>query len=253
VVGVSDPTGAGGTGTTRVLLADDDPLVRTGLRLLLGGAGDIEVVGEVGDGAQVAAAVARLRPDVVLMDIRMPVLDGIAATRALTGRAGGAGGAAGAGGGGGAGRVPAVIVLTTFDADGNVLESIRAGAAGFLLKHTPPEQIVAAVRRAGVGEPVLSPTVARRLMDHVAGVDAGSGSRAAADRLARLSERERQVAVAVAEGWSNAEIADRLFMSVGTVKAHVSSALSKLDLTNRIQLALLAHDARDTRAPDPGR
>jgi DNA-binding NarL/FixJ family response regulator len=247
VVGVSDPTGAGGTGTTRVLLADDDPLVRTGLRLLLGGAGDIEVVGEVGDGAQVAAAVARLRPDVVLMDIRMPVLDGIAATRALTGRAGGAGR------GGVAGRVPAVIVLTTFDADGNVLESIRAGAAGFLLKHTPPEQIVAAVRRAGVGEPVLSPTVARRLMDHVAGVDAGSGSRAAADRLARLSERERQVAVAVAEGWSNAEIADRLFMSVGTVKAHVSSALSKLDLTNRIQLALLAHDARDTRAPDPGR
>jgi DNA-binding NarL/FixJ family response regulator len=247
VVGVSDPTGAGGTGTTRVLLADDDPLVRTGLRLLLGGAGDIEVVGEVGDGAQVAAAVARLRPDVVLMDIRMPVLDGIAATRALTGRAGGAGR------GGVAGRVPAVIVLTTFDADGNVLDSIRAGAAGFLLKHTPPEQIVAAVRRAGVGEPVLSPTVARRLMDHVAGVDAGSGSRAAADRLARLSERERQVAVAVAEGWSNAEIADRLFMSVGTVKAHVSSALSKLDLTNRIQLALLAHDARDTRAPDPGR
>jgi len=247
---VSDPTGAGGTGTIRVLLADDDPLVRTGLRLLLGGAADIEVVGEVGDGAQVAAAVARLRPDVVLMDIRMPVLDGIAATRALTGRAGAAAGAAGAGP---AGRVPAVIVLTTFDADGNVLESIRAGAAGFLLKHTPPEQLVAAVRRAGVGEPVLSPTVARRLMDHVAGSDAGSGSRAAAaDRLARLSDRERQVAVAVAEGWSNGEIADRLFMSVGTVKAHVSSALSKLDLANRIQLALLAHDARDARAPDPG-
>jgi DNA-binding NarL/FixJ family response regulator len=221
----------------RVLLVDDDALVRTGLRLMLGGAPDIEVVGEVGDGAGVAGAVARLRPDVVLMDIRMPVLDGIDATRALRSR----------------GRpAPAVIVLTTFDGDANVLASIRAGAAGFLLKHTPPEQIVEAVRRAAAGEPVLSPGVTRTLMDHVAG-DGREADRArrARDQLTRLSDKEREVAVAVAEGWSNAEIAERLYMSVGTVKAHVSSALTKLDLTNRIQLALLAHDGHDAHdAPE---
>jgi DNA-binding NarL/FixJ family response regulator len=215
----------------RVLLVDDDALVRTGLQLMLGGAADIEVVGEVGDGAEAAGAVAQLRPDVVLMDIRMPVLDGIDATRALRARGGPA---------------PPVIVLTTFDGDASVLASIRAGAAGFLLKHTPPEQIVEAVRRAAAGEPVLSPGVTRTLMDHVAG-DGREAERArrARDRLARLSDKEREVAVAVAEGWSNAEIAERLYMSVGTVKAHVSSALTKLDLTNRIQLALLAHDAHD--------
>jgi DNA-binding NarL/FixJ family response regulator len=218
------------TGSTRVLLVDDDPLVRTGLRLMLGGAPDLEVVGEVGDGAGVTDAVGRLAPDVVLMDIRMPVLDGIDATRALAGRPGPA---------------PAVIVLTTFDSDANVLEALRAGAAGFLLKHTPPEQIVDAVRRAAAGEPVLSPSVARTLIDHVAAAGPAPAGREqrARERLARLSDREREVAVAVAEGWSNAEIAQRLFMSVGSVKAHVSSALTKLDLTNRIQLALLAHDA----------
>ncbi|MGH3682776.1 MAG: response regulator [Natronosporangium sp.] len=219
-----------GTRAIRVLLVDDDPLVRTGLRMMLGGAGEVEVVGEVGDGAEVAAAVGRLRPDVVLMDIRMPVLDGIDATRALATSAG---------------RGPAVIVLTTFDTDRNVLDAIRAGAAGFLLKHTPPEQIVEAVRRAAAGEPVLSPSAARTLMDHVATDPPAAPGRAqqARHRLAQLSEREREVAEAVAAGWSNAEIAQRLFMSVGTVKAHVSSALTKLDLTNRIQLALLAHDA----------
>jgi DNA-binding NarL/FixJ family response regulator len=226
VAGVTDQTG----GPTRVLLVDDDPLVRTGLRLMLGGAGDLEVVGEVGDGAGVVDAVGRLAPDVVLMDIRMPVLDGIDATRAVTARPG---------------HVPAVLVLTTFDTDGNVLDALRAGAAGFLLKHTPPEQIVEAVRRAAAGEPVLSPSVARKLIDHVAGAGAAPAGRQrrARDRLARLSDREREVAVAVAQGWSNGEIAERLFMSVGSVKAHVSSALTKLDCTNRIQLALLAHDA----------
>ncbi|HEY8473987.1 MAG TPA: response regulator transcription factor [Natronosporangium sp.] len=214
----------------RVLLVDDDPLVRTGLRLLLGGAPDLIVVGEVGDGADAADAVRRLAPDVVLMDIRMPVLDGIDATRSITGRGEPA---------------PAVLVLTTFDSDRNVLAALRAGAAGFLLKHTPPEQIVDAVRRAAAGEPVLSPSVTRRLIDQVAGTDPTPPDRhrLAREKLAQLSEREREVAVAVANGWSNAEIAARLFMSVGTVKAHISSALTKLDLTNRIQLALLAHDA----------
>jgi DNA-binding NarL/FixJ family response regulator len=224
-----------GIETIRVLLVDDDPLVRTGLRLMLGGTSDVTVVGEVGDGAGVADAVARLVPDVVLMDIRMPVLDGIDATRAIANRGG---------------PSPAVIVLTTFDTDTNVLEALRAGAAGFLLKHTPPEQIVDAVRRAAAGEPVLSPSVARRLIDHVAGTTTTTTTTTEPGReqqarlkLAQLSDREREVAIAVAHGWSNAEIAQRLFMSVGTVKAHVSSALTKLDLTNRIQLALLAHDA----------
>lgn len=214
----------------RVLLVDDDPLVRTGLRLLLGGAPDLEVVGEVGDGVQVADAVARLHPDVVLMDIRMPVLDGIDATRALTARAG---------------RRPAVVVLTTFDAEGTVLEAVRAGAAGYLLKHTPPEELVAAVRRAAAGEPVLSPEAARWLLAHAAAGPGGADERvrAARARLDVLSPREREVAVAVAKGWSNAEIAGRLYLSVGSVKAHISSALAKLDLDNRVQLALLARDA----------
>ncbi|MDO3705742.1 response regulator transcription factor [Micromonospora sp. C28SCA-DRY-2] len=216
----------------RVLLVDDDALVRTGLRLMLGGAPDLDVVGEAADGADVVDAVARLRPDVVLMDVRMPVLDGIAATRNLGSRAG---------------HRPAVIVLTTFDADATVLEALRAGAAGFLVKHTPPERIVDAVHRAAAGEPVLSPTVARALIDRVAagGDPVDERRRRARERFALLTERERQVARAVAEGLSNADIAGRLFLSVGSVKAHISSALTRLDMTNRIQLALLAHDAAD--------
>ncbi|WP_046472268.1 response regulator [Allosalinactinospora lopnorensis] len=226
---MSDPPAA-----IRVLLVDDDPLVCTGLRLILEGAGDIEVVAEVGDGADVADAVARSTPDVVLMDVRMPRVDGITATRALTARES---------------RGPEVIVLTTFDGDATVLEALRAGAAGFLLKHTDPERIVESVRRAAAGEPVLSPSVARSLIDHVAGSgrdQRSDGRQRAWERLALLSEREREVAEAVTAGLSNTEIAERLFMSVGSVKAHVSSALAKLDLTGRIQLALLTHDALDS-------
>ncbi|WP_433527901.1 response regulator [Micromonospora sp. CA-263727] len=216
----------------RVLLVDDDALVRTGLRLMLGGAPDLVVVGEAADGVDVADAVARSRPDVVLMDVRMPLLDGIAATRGVTGRAG---------------HRPVVIVLTTFDADVTVVEALRAGAAGFLLKHTPPERIVDAVRRAAAGEPVLSPTVARTLIERVA---AGGGPpdarrQRARQRFALLTEREQEVARAVAAGLSNADIAARLYLSVGTVKAYVSSALARLEFTNRIQLALLAHDAAE--------
>lgn len=218
----------------RVLLVDDDPLVRTGLRIMLCGDGDIEVVGEAGDGAEVPAAVAEYRPDVVLMDVRMPGTDGIAATEALRGDGDG----------------PQVLVLTTFDADATVVRALRAGAAGYLLKHTAPERIVEAVRRAAAGEPVLSPGVARALMDRVAGTDpverteAPSRRERARERLALLTEREREVAEAVTAGLSNAEIAERLYMSMGTVKAHVSSALTKLDLSGRVQLALLTHDAR---------
>lgn len=227
----ADGSPADGGAPIRVLLVDDDPLVRAGLRMLLGGTDDIEVAGEAGDGVEAIEQVAMLRPDVVLMDVRMPILDGIEATRMVRD---------------GRGAHPQIIVLTTFDTDTTVIDALRAGAAGYLLKHTPPEEIVAAVRRAAAGEPVLSPDVTRTLMAHVAG-QAGPDDRVqrAGHRLGRLSDKEREVAVAVAQGWSNAEIAERLYMSVGTVKAHVSSALTKLELTNRIQLALLAHDAKE--------
>ncbi|SFF51431.1 two component transcriptional regulator, LuxR family [Actinacidiphila alni] len=217
--------------TVRVLLVDDDPLVRAGLKMMLRGADGIEVVGEVADGAAVPGAVRQHRPDVVLMDIRMPVMDGITATRALTGRD----------------PAPQVIVLTTFGAEDTVLEAVRAGAAGYLLKHTEPEEIVAAVRRAAHGDPALSPDAARALIAHAASASTASASdtraEAARARLAGLSERERAVAAAVAEGLSNTEIGARLHLSVGTVKVHLSSALGKAGVENRIQLALLAHDA----------
>jgi DNA-binding NarL/FixJ family response regulator len=217
----------------RVLVVDDDPLVRSGLTMMLGGAGDIEVVGGAADGADVVDAVVRLAPHVVLMDIRMPVLDGIAATTALARRTGGA-------------PRPAVVMLTTFDADETVLAALRAGAAGFLLKHTPPAQIVDAVRRAAAGDPVLSPSVIRSVIAMAARgerPDAPAGSEARA-RMDLLTDRERQVALAVSEGLSNAEIAGRLHLSTSSIKATISSALTRLGLTNRIQLAILAHESR---------
>jgi DNA-binding NarL/FixJ family response regulator len=216
----------------RVLVVDDDPLVRSGLALMLGGASDIEVAGEAADGADVVEAVRRLAPHVVLMDVRMPVLDGIAATAALARRPGEPG--------------PAVVMLTTFDADDTVLAALRAGAAGFLLKHTPPEQIVEAVRRAASGDPVLSPDVTRSVIamaarNHQDDSDPGPAARA---RMERLTDREREVALAVSEGLSNAEIGARLHLSTSSIKATISSVLTRLDLTNRIQLAILAHESR---------
>ncbi|MGW6025514.1 response regulator [Streptomyces sp. NPDC055099] len=212
----------------RVLLVDDDPLVRAGLSFMMGGADDIEIVGEAADGSQVAPLVGELRPDVVLMDIRMPTMDGLAATEALRKRP----------------DAPEVIVLTTFHADEQVLRALRAGAAGFVLKDTPPAEIVAAVRAVAAGEPVLSPTVTQQLITRVTGVDPQQGRRERAlARLDLLGEREREVAVAVGRGASNADIAAELFLSVATVKAHVSRILTKLDLNNRVQIALLAHDA----------
>jgi len=208
----------------RVLVVDDDPLVRSGLRLMLGGAADIEVAGFAEDGAEVVDVVTRLKPDVVLMDIRMPRLDGIAATSALQKLA----------------SPPAVVMLTTFDADDTVIGALRAGASGFLLKHTPPEEIVAAVRRAAAGDPVLSPDVARSVI----ALAAGREPRPARSRMLELTEREREVAFAVAEGLSNAEIGERLHLSRSSIKATISSALGRLGLTNRIQLAILAHESR---------
>ncbi|MFE2211665.1 response regulator [Streptomyces canus] len=211
----------------RVLLVDDDPLVRAGLSLMMGGAEDIEIVGEAADGTEVEAAVDRTRPDVVLMDIRMPSVDGLTATERLRGRP----------------DAPQVVVLTTFHADEQVLRALRAGAAGFVLKDTPPAEILAAVRRVAAGDPVLSPTVTRQLMQHAVGSAADIRRARARERVAALNDREREVAVAVGQGLSNAEIAAALYMSVATVKTHVSRLLAKLDLNNRVQIALLAYDA----------
>ena len=213
-------------GVIGVLIVDDDPLVRAGLVMMLGGAPDIRVVGEAGDGTEVLSMVDLLAPDVVLMDIRMPVMDGLAATRALRARP----------------RAPEVVVLTTFDADQHVLRALRAGAAGFLLKDTPPWEIVDAVRQVAKGLPVLSPAVTRRLMARVAENGHDERRAAAAARLATLNARERGVALEVGRGRSNAEIAGALHISVPTVKTHVSSVLTKLNLNNRVQIALLVHD-----------
>ena len=214
----------------RVLLVDDDALVRSGLRMMLAGAEGLEVVGEADDGRGVLAAVDLHRPDVVLMDIRMPRVDGIEATRLLRAQPG----------------APAVIVLTTFDADELVLRALQAGAAGFLLKDTPPAEIVRGIELVHGGEGMLSPGVTRRLIALVAG-DGDSGDRRARARaqLASLSAREREVALGVGRGLSNAEIGAELHMSVATVKAHVSRLLTKLDASNRVQIALLVQDAGD--------
>ncbi|WP_431047420.1 response regulator [Streptomyces sp. P1-3] len=211
----------------RLLLVDDDPLVRAGLRLMLGGSPRIEIVAEAADGGEVAALVDQHAPDVVLMDIRMPTVDGLSATEALRRRE----------------DPPEVVVLTTFNADEHVLRALRAGAAGFLLKDTPPAQIVAAVTRVAAGDPVLSPAVTQQLITHVAGSERDQRRDRARRRLDGLGEREREVAVAVGHGRSNAEIGAELFMSIPTVKTHVSRILTKLGLNNRVQIALLAHDA----------
>ncbi|MFI6406218.1 response regulator [Streptomyces sp. NPDC050548] len=215
----------------RVLLVDDDPLVRSGLRLMLSGAADIEVVAEAADGGEVPALVDEHAPDLVLMDIRMPGVDGLEATELLRARA----------------DPPAVVMLTTFKDDEQVLGALRAGAAGFLLKHTPPAEIVAAVRRVKAGEPVLSPTVTEQLIAQVTQADGRIPGRPetaeARIRLDRLGDREREVAVAVGQGKTNAEIAAELYMSLATVKAHVSHILTKLEHTNRVQIALTVHHA----------
>ncbi|MCG5458246.1 response regulator transcription factor [Micromonospora sp. PSH03] len=214
------------TGPIRVVIVDDDPLVRGMLTLMLDGADGIVVVGEAADGATAITAVDRHLPDVVLMDIRMPGMNGITATERLRRRH----------------RPPEIIVLTTFDTDEHVVRALRAGASGFLLKDTPPEQISQAVWAVAAGNPMLSPGVTRRLMQRVA--SGAESYERAHERLAVLTPRERDVVLAIAQGRSNAEIASELLMSVTTVKAHVSHILTKLDLDNRTQIALLAHDGR---------
>ena len=215
----------------RVVLVDDDPLVRAGLSLMLRGAPQLEIVGEASDGVQALEVITRTRPDVVLMDIRMPRLDGLAATQRLSEQP----------------DAPAVIVLTTFDADEYVVRALANGATGFLLKDTSPPMIVEAIQKVAAGEPMLSPSVTTQLIRRVVetpsvGSDSARACSAAA-RLANLSEREHDVAVAVGHGKSNADIANELFMSVATVKAHVSHILVKLDASNRVQVAICVHEA----------
>ncbi|MYT71693.1 MULTISPECIES: response regulator transcription factor [unclassified Streptomyces] len=211
----------------RLLLVDDDPLVRSGLRLMLGGADDVEIVGEAADGEAALTLAGTLRPDVVLMDIRMPVLDGLAATERLRARE----------------DAPEIVVLTTFHADEQVLRALRAGAAGFVLKDASPADILGAVRSVAAGDPVLSPAVTRQLMTHAAASGREERTAAARARIGELAEREREVAIEVGRGKSNAQIAATLYMSLPTVKTHVSRVMTKLDLDNRVQIALLVHDA----------
>ena len=211
----------------RVLLVDDDALVRSGLRMILSSASDVEVVGEAGGGAAALDATLAHRPDVVLMDIRMPDVDGIIATgrlRALP-------------------RPPQVIVLTTFHLDDYVFGALRAGASGFLLKDTSPVEIVQAVHLVAAGEAMLSPAVTRRLIEHYGEGSVGARRAAAATAVQRLTERERDVAVEVGRGRSNAEIATALHLSEATVKGYVSRLLTALDVANRVQVAIVAHDA----------
>lgn len=213
--------------TIRIVLVDDDPLVRAGLGLILGGSPDLEVVGEASDGADALAAVAQHRPDIVLMDIRMPRKDGIAATGEILGRP----------------DAPRVIVLTTFDSDDMVLKALQAGASGFLLKDTPPDKMVEAIRAVDAGETTLSPSVISQVIGLATkGADDGRAE-AALKQLDALTEREHEVAVAIGQGKANAEIAGELYMSIATVKAYVTRIFYKLGVDNRVQVAMKVHDA----------
>jgi DNA-binding NarL/FixJ family response regulator len=210
-----------------VLLVDDEELVRFGLRTVLEASGDFEVVGEAGNGADGVAAARDLRPDVVLIDIRMPVMDGLTATQRILALP----------------SPPQVAVLTTFHLDEYVYAALAAGAAGFLLKDTPPREIAAAVRAVADGTATLSPAVTATLIDSYVERRAAPRRAAALERVAALSDREREVLRLLGSGEPNAELAKRLFVSEATVKTYVSRLLTKLDLANRTQAAILAHEA----------
>jgi DNA-binding NarL/FixJ family response regulator len=210
--------------SVRVLIADDQAMVRAGFSMILGAVDGIEVVGEAADGREAVAAAGRLGPDVVVMDVQMPALDGVAATREILA---------------GTGPAPRVLVVTTFDVDDYVYDALRAGASGFMLKNAPPEELVDAVRVLARGDALLAPAVTRRVIERFA----GQSPAVAVAGLDELTQREREVFVLVARGLSNAEIADRLAVSHGTVKTHVARILMKLGLRDRVQAVVLAYES----------
>ncbi|MET9337895.1 MULTISPECIES: response regulator transcription factor [unclassified Nonomuraea] len=216
--------------TIRVLLVDDQPLLRTGFRLILEAEPDIAVVGQAGDGKDALEQARALLPDVVLMDIRMPGVDGIEATRRIVRDA-----AAGA-------HVPKVLVLTTFDLDEYIVEALRSGASGFLLKDVPPDELVQAIRVVASGDAIVAPSVTRRLLDRFAAKLPSAYQQATPARLDRLTERELEVLRLIARGMSNAEIAAKLVVSETTVKTHVGNVLTKLGLRDRVQAVVLAYE-----------
>ncbi|MDO5736518.1 MAG: response regulator transcription factor [Propionibacteriaceae bacterium] len=209
------------TGAIRVVLVDDETLVRTGLRMILEGDPSIEIVGEAADGAAALPVVERTHPDVVLMDIRMPTMDGLAATEQILRHHPGV----------------RIVMLTSYDVDDLVPRALRLGAAGYLLKDTPPQELVEAVRRISAGDTILSQAAIGHLVDAVIRTPLRVENSAAARRLNELTDRERSVALAVARGLSNAQIASELFISITTVKTHVGRILEKLDVRNRVQIA----------------
>jgi DNA-binding NarL/FixJ family response regulator len=213
----------------RIVIADDQKLVRAGFAMILGAQPDIEVVGEADDGAEAIRVVRATRPDVVLMDVRMPELDGLAATRELLSQ-------------GPPGRhVPKILILTTFDVDDYVYEALAAGASGFLLKDTPPEQLVEAVRSVAAGESLLAPTVTRRLIEHF--VESRATRQQPREGMDELTPREVEVFKLIARGLSNAEIASELVVSEATVKTHVARILLKLGLRDRVQVVVVAYES----------
>jgi DNA-binding NarL/FixJ family response regulator len=216
----------------RVFLVDDQSLVRAGLKLVIDSQSDMAVVGEAGDGRAALDALAVTTVDVVLMDVRMPVLDGVETTARLLRRGGDA--------------APRVVVLTTFDLDEYVFSAIRAGASGFLLKDAEPEELLAAIRAVATGDAVVAPSATRRLLEQVADRLPGPGS--ADPRLETLTDREREVLLAVAQGASNAEIGAELYMAEATVKTHVGRLLAKLDKRDRVQLVVFAYESGLVRA-----
>jgi DNA-binding NarL/FixJ family response regulator len=234
--------GAGATAPIRVLLVDDDALVRAGLKMVLDMNDDIEVVGEAGDGIEGVALAEALQPDVILMDIRMPEMDGIEATRRVTGGSHGAAASQGALNADDAAAGPRVLVLTTFEIDEYVYDAVRAGASGFLLKRSPPEEVIAGVRVVAAGDSLLSPSVTRRLLGEFARSTASSADRPAEVTVDALTPREQEVLVLIAQGLSNREIADELFVGEATVKTHVKRILMKLHLRDRVHAVVYAYD-----------
>ena len=216
--------------TIGVVVADDQAIVRAGFRLLINSEPDLSVLGEAADGAEAVAMARKTAPDVVLMDIRMPVMDGIAATRLIAA----------------AGPLPRVLILTTFDLDDYVFAALRAGASGFMLKDRPPEELLAAIRVVAAGDALLAPNVTRRLIEHF--VRQPDPLRVAPKALEALTVREREVLALIAVGLSNTEIADELVMSVPTAKTHVSRILAKLGARDRAQLVVIAYQSGLVRA-----